>query len=652
MIIFMVNKTKFQNYYSQLKYSDTNILDYVLENVNGTSITYPMSLEERKIIEKNRVFINNLIKINKLNDIKELYIQQEKIANNKQELLSQYYFVPWFYFYSEYKDLKENFFNYITSNEEYFKSLGIEIRNSYFISICEKTLSTYANPILGKIPLSDFNEVVIKEFSEYNKDISINKSAQKWFEFFNNHNMNSYNKFYEKFRSAYEEIVNINIIRKNKAEYTICYISEKEVFNDLISKIIAKFKGNSLAQKKLAYLLAIDEKESLFNSQLHLINCYLKYFSQKKYPINYKQIFKDYDDTSISELTQKIQQEEIKLLEKYENFKNNSRIPAKIKAEVYLSYVYKKLEHNYICSDKIRFYFLIKFYNSSEYFKYFYKKYEKNFSVCGIREFYQFVLFFLHYQDLCKEKILNENLEEMIKFFPLVTMGAIILNDIRRCLHTFNNSNKIQHPESKYTRVITADGITNVIDRDNSKYNMIGKASYNVRNYEISYRKFDSTSNSQLQKMSENVTDEINDLEKVRQRNRYLNDRGMELGNGISGHIDAIQKVFLEVAILDTDKTNIIATINCSMFLFWSLFYDKTSTAVHSYIEVFESSSSRKNNILSKYYQLDVSDVFSYILNLYTKNEFDAIDFLEYIKNSPNFINLTKIELAKKLRKI
>lgn len=43
MIIFMIEKDQFKNYYSKLKHQYMNFtLDYVLSNVTETSITYPL----------------------------------------------------------------------------------------------------------------------------------------------------------------------------------------------------------------------------------------------------------------------------------------------------------------------------------------------------------------------------------------------------------------------------------------------------------------------------------------------------------------------------------------------------------------------------------------------------------------------------------
>ena len=641
MIIFMIEKDQFKNYYSKLKYQYMNFtLDYVLSNVTETSITYPLDEISRKNIENKRTFISNLIKTKKNEDIKELYQPLDINKCIKQiNFLNHYFFIPWFYFYPNFQELKASFFSYIENNASYFESLQVDITSQHFKDISLKNLKTYANPALGKIPLQSFDKTVIKNINEFKNEKNFNDLLGDWFSFFNDHNNNSYNKFKDKFSLVYNETKELGDRNKNKAEYTICFTSEHELFNDLIAKIIAKYKQNSLIQKKLAYLLALDQKQSLYYAQRSLLLNYFKYFDKLSNPINYKQIFKDYNSNTFIALTEKTKNERDTLKKTIDAF--DEKVHERVAANAYFNFYYKKYEYNSISSNQLKSYLLIKSYDSSEYFPYFKIKYKNIFKNCGIKEFYHLIYFFINYEELYREKFLKTDMNCLTTIFPLVSIGAIILNDIRRCVHTFKNSNKIAQSESKHSNIITTSGNTSIIDRDNSRYNMIGKASYNIRNYDL-------TANLNYNTLTENINN-LSDLEKVRLRNRYLSDVGLELGNGISGHINAIQQTFLEITRSNKEESKITAVINCSMFSFWSLSYDKTSTAVHSYIEVFESSSFKQDADTLIPFRFELNDIFTYILELYLHEKFNAIDFIAQLKNNIQFQQLNKNDLKAKL---
>ena len=64
MIIFMVEKDRFQKLYPKLKHKDSNFLDYMLSNVEEKNRSHTSNLEDK------RTFIKNLISINTVQNIK------------------------------------------------------------------------------------------------------------------------------------------------------------------------------------------------------------------------------------------------------------------------------------------------------------------------------------------------------------------------------------------------------------------------------------------------------------------------------------------------------------------------------------------------------------------------------------------------------
>jgi hypothetical protein len=634
MIIFMVEKDRFQKLYPKLKHKDSNFLDYMLSNVEEKNRSHPSNLEDK------RTFIKNLISLNTAQNIK-VFINSDL---ENRDLLNHYYFVPWFYFYSTFENFGYSFLYFLIKNKSYLESISVNIDDNNFKIICEKVLATYANPVLGKIPLSKFSETVVKLKDDFLASKNISENSKKWFDFFNDYNLNSYSKFYIKYTDVLNEIKNIKIRDKNKAEYTICYSSEKEVFNDLLSKIISKYKGNSLIQKKLALILTIDKNKALYLSQKELLVNYFNYINIeiKNIECLYNQFFSNFNNGTLQKLSDDLEK----------SINNSKQIIKKVTNKVLIdqefNLIYNEFELN-LFKNNIITYFLLNKSDSSEYFKYFLSKteYKNIFAECQIKKFSQFVYFFLEYKKLTDDKFRDKTNNLLLKF-PLVSIGAIIINDIRRCIHTLkdNISNKQKtdknslFSEDNLSNIIIGSGLNSRINREESKYNMIGKASYNVRSY-------------QLDSSNEDISTYDSDLEKVKARNRFLHDKGIELGNGISGHIAGIKKEFLKSKnTLNDNEYKIEATINCSMFLFWSLFYDKTSTASHSYIEVFESSSnSKQENVIVEFPQ-DTYHIFEYILEMFRLKNFDAVDFIDELQKNNTFKLLEKSQLKLNLSSI
>ncbi|WP_397601484.1 hypothetical protein [Silvanigrella sp.] len=629
MIIYMVEKNRFQNLYPKLKQEDSNFLDYMLSNVEENNRSHPSNLENK------RIFIKNLISLNTIQNIK-VFVNSDL---ENRDLLNHYYFVPWFYFYSTFEDFKNTFLYFLTKNKSYLENISVNIDDNNFKIICEKVLATYANPVLGKIPLSKFSDTVVKLKDSFLASKNISENSKKWFDFFNDYNLNSYNKFYIKYTDVLNEIKKIKIREKNKAEYTICYSSEKEVFNDILSKIIAKYKGNSLIQKKLALVLSIDNKKLLYLSQKELLINYFNYINKEINNIDclYSQFFSNYNENTFQKIAKDL---ETSINKSKDIIK---RVPNKMLFDQEFNLIYNEYELN-LFNNNIITYFLLNKSDSSEYFKYFLSKneYKNILGECQIKKFSQFVYFFLEYEKLNNNKLFIKTNNLLLKF-PLVSIGAMIINDIRRCIHTLkdNISNKLKidkkslTTEENISNIVVGRGVNLKINREESKYNMIGKASYNVRSY-------------QLENSNEDISSYISDLDKVKARNKFLHEKGIELGNGISGHIAGIKKEFLKSKNLFQDNEyKIEATINCSMFLFWSLFYDKTSTASHSYIEVFESSSfshSKQENIQIPFPQ-DKYHIFEYILEMFKYKTFDAVDFIDGLQKNNTFKVIEKSQL-------
>ena len=430
MIIFMVEKDRFQKLYPKLKHKDSNFLDYMLSNVEEKNRSHTSNLEDK------RTFIKNLISINTVQNIK-VFINSDLA---KRDLLNHYYFVPWFYFYSTFENFGDSFLYFLNKNKSYLESISVNIEDNNFKIICEKVLATYANPVLGKIPLSKFSDTVVKLKDDFLAYKNTSENSKKWFDFFNDYNLNSYSKFYIKYTDVLNEIKKVKIREKNKAEYTICYSSEKEVFNDLLSKIISKYKGNSLIQKKLALILTIDKNKSLYLSQKEIIVNYFNYINIeiKNIECLYNQFFSNFNNGTLKKISEDLEK----------SINNSKQIIKKVTNKVLIdqefNLIYNEFELN-LFKNNIITYFLLTKSDSSEYFKYFLSQteYKNILAECQIKKFSQFVYFFLEYEKIRIDKFRSKTNNLLLKF-PLVSIGAMIINDIRRCIHTLkdNISNK------------------------------------------------------------------------------------------------------------------------------------------------------------------------------------------------------------------
>ena len=294
--------------------------------------------------------------------------------------------------------------------------------------------------MLGKIPLSKFSDTVVKLKDDFLAYKNTSENSKKWFDFFNDYNLNSYSKFYIKYTDVLNEIKKVKIREKNKAEYTICYSSEKEVFNDLLSKIISKYKGNSLIQKKLALILTIDKNKSLYLSQKEIIVNYFNYINIeiKNIECLYNQFFSNFNNGTLKKISEDLEK----------SINNSKQIIKKVTNKVLIdqefNLIYNEFELN-LFKNNIITYFLLTKSDSSEYFKYFLSQteYKNILAECQIKKFSQFVYFFLEYEKIRIDKFRSKTNNLLLKF-PLVSIGAMIINDIRRCIHTLkdNISNK------------------------------------------------------------------------------------------------------------------------------------------------------------------------------------------------------------------
>jgi hypothetical protein len=102
------------------------------------------------------------------------------------------------------------------------------------------------------------------------------------------------------------------------------------------------------------------------------------------------------------------------------------------------------------------------------------------------------------------------------------------------------------------------------------------------------------------------------------------------LGNGISGHVAGILKFISANCRRDIATEIIEATVASSLFLFWSIYYDKSSTAAHSYIEVFQAIS---QNLTKNIEQVCFSNnPYETIKRLCLEKKFSALEFLVNFK--------------------
>ncbi|MBL7003578.1 MAG: J domain-containing protein [Gammaproteobacteria bacterium] len=470
--------------------------------------------------------------------------------------------VPWYMIYRSYERFKQDFLNFTCQFEIHEDSM-IYSRVATYTDIYEKVLTTYASPIYGKLPAQELKEKVSN--IDYDVDSDIDTCLNKWDKFLSDWNGDDWEKQINsnKFIVTSLLLIKNNPVfkklkrKKNKAEYTICYADIDSVFNDLSAKSFAKATGYDYRIKKLAIMLK--DSVGLYGRQLDLIESYLMDFESELFITNKEDI-----DSKV---------------QKYLNGLPKGKFPeSALNDKIKLKQ--QSIERE-ILSKKLK---------NGEYFDYFYSLNKKLFNLDSITSF-----------SVLLEKYLDKKItnKKLLDRFSLVAIGAIIINDLRKISET-------QSPNRSCV-LISQKTKGQLIDRTESKVNVIGRASFNNRIYQVGSNDAVTIANT---------------------RNLYYHRVGMTLGNGISGHMAGILTVF--DAKTGSSKAS---TIACSMFTFWSLYYDKTVTAAHSFIEVFESISADFVS-QSDYCELNFShwqdhkDVYLVIENLCCNGKFNPIGFM------------------------
>ncbi len=482
----------------------------------------------------------------------------ENISNENISSFDKNKFIlfPWFLIYKTYDEFSQRFYNFSKiyfTDKRFITLLDSEVKIENYNSISQKVLSTYANPNYGKIP----EQAVTKNVCNDEKENIIN-----WHEFFIKRN--DYNGFpsQSEFASKWTNSCEGMVCRRNnnKAEYTLCFASEKEIFNDLLAKIIAKLSGNDKAAKQLARTLAEDSNDILYKDQKIIVEKLTKSLNDK-----------------IKTLTGSTQQNVLKI--KYDN------------SEYYNYYA-----------------------NNTEFLKTNVKKFPFLQEISTYKCFYNLVQAFI------ADKIKNGR----------VAIGALIINDLRKI---YDKLKLIKHDitgklvgndvTGATSRIFVSGNEMKEIERTNFRFNQIGRASYNFRDYT-----FEDDDESALFSNP------------IALRNRLYHIKGFQLGNGISGHIAGIL-AFTSANCSYIESKSLEATVASSLFLFWSLYYDKRSTAVHSYIEVFEAISNLQQNEDENVYHACLSNTvnkspYESIKILCLENKFSALEFLECFKLRKN----------------